>query len=251
MMKAIILAAGLGSRLGEFGEKTPKGMITIFGKTLLERQIEIFHNCGISEITVVTGHNSDLINYPDVDYIKNPNYSTTNMNESLFCAKEKFDDSILISYSDIIYEQKIIEKILKSDHDFSLGVRLDWRKYYENRTQHPLSEAENVVIDDDRIINLKKNISSCSYNQDIGEFLGIIRMTEKGISQLLEKYLELKNRKIEKFHTSKSLEQAYLTDMLQEMIDCGTILNPVILNDLWFEIDTIEDLRKAEKLLKI
>ena len=39
--------------------------------------------------------------------------------------------------------------------------------------------------------------------------------------------------------------------MLQEMIDCGTILNPVILNDLWFEIDTIEDLRKAEKLLKI
>ena len=90
MMKAIILAAGLGSRLGEFGEKTPKGMITIFGKTLLERQIEIFHNCGISEITVVTGHNSDLINYPDVDYIKNPNYSTTNMNESLFCAKEKF-----------------------------------------------------------------------------------------------------------------------------------------------------------------
>ena len=63
--------------------------------------------------------------------------------------------------------------------------------------------------------------------------------------------LELKNRKIEKFHTSKSLEQAYLTDMLQEMIDCGTILNPVILNDLWFEIDTTEDLRKAEKLLKI
>jgi len=250
-MKAIILAAGLGSRLNEFGKKTPKCMITIFGKTLLERQIEIFHNCGISEITVVTGHNSNSINYPDVDYIKNPNYSTTNMNESLFCAREKFDDSILISYSDIIYEQKIIEKILKSDHDFSLGVRLDWRKYYENRTQHPLSEAENVVIDDDRIINLKKNISSCSYNQDIGEFLGIIKMTKKGIRQLLKKYLELKNKNLGKFHTSESLEQAYLTDMLQEMIDCGTILNPVILNDLWFEIDTTEDLRKAEKLLKI
>ena len=76
-------------------------------------------------------------------------------------------------------------------------------------------------------------------------------MTKKGIRQLLKKYLELKNKNLGKFHTSESLEQAYLTDMLQEMIDCGTILNPVILNDLWFEIDTIEDLRKAEKLLKI
>jgi choline kinase len=39
--------------------------------------------------------------------------------------------------------------------------------------------------------------------------------------------------------------------MLQEMIDCGTILNPIILDDLWFEIDTIEDLDRAKKLLKI
>ena len=69
-MKAIILAAGLGSRLGKFGENIPKGLIIINGKTLIQRQIEIFHNCGINDITVITGHNNELINYPDITYIK-------------------------------------------------------------------------------------------------------------------------------------------------------------------------------------
>ena len=135
------MAAGLGSRLGKLGKNIPKGMITIFGKTLIERQIEIFHNCGINDITIITGHNSEVIKYPNVDYIKNPNYATTNMNESLFCAREKFDDSILVSYADIIFEQQIIEQILKFRQDIGVAINLDWKKNYENRTMHTLSEA--------------------------------------------------------------------------------------------------------------
>jgi len=250
-MKAIILAAGLGSRLGNLGEEIPKGMINIFGKTLLERQITIFHHCGISDITVVTGHNHNLINYPDVDYIKNYNYATTNMNESLFCAKEKFDDSVIVSYSDIIYEQKLIENMLESNYDFAIGVRYDWEKNYQDRKQHPLSEAENVVIEKNKIVHLRKNISTCTENQKIGEFLGLVKLTKSAACKLLKKYLELKKNEVKEFHSSKTLEKAYLTDMLQEMIDSGNILNPIILNELWFEIDTTEDLDRAEKLLKI
>jgi L-glutamine-phosphate cytidylyltransferase len=248
-MNAIILAAGLGSRLGMFGENTPKGMITISGKTLLERQIEILHNCGINDITIVTGHNSKLIKYPNIHYIENPNYSTTNMNESLFCARKKFDDSILVSYSDIIYEQKVIEQLLKSKSDFSIGIRFDWKESYENRTQHPLSEAENVIVENNKIIFLRKNLSTCTQNQKIGEFLGLMKLTKKGINQLLNKYIELKNNNTKNFHSSESLEKAYLTDMLQEMVDSGSTLYPVILSDLWFEIDTEQDIERAEKLL--
>ncbi|MBA30893.1 MAG: hypothetical protein CL905_03465 [Dehalococcoidia bacterium] len=250
-MKAIILAAGLGSRLGSLGKNTPKGMITVFGKTLLERQIEIFQNCGINDITIVTGHNSNSINFPNVNYIKNNNYATTNMNESLFCAREKFDDSILISYSDIIYEQKIIEQLLQSKFDFSIGIRLNWKESYENRLQHPLSEAENVIIENQKIIYLRKNLLTCTQDQKIGEFLGLMKLTKKGSNELLNKYLELKQNHTKTFHSSESLEKAYLTDMLQEMIDSGSTLNPVILNHLWFEIDTTEDLKRAEKSLKI
>ena len=249
-MKAIILAAGLGTRLGEFGNNIPKGMIILNGKTLIERQIEIFNNCGIKDIIIVTGHNGHLINYPNIRYVKNPNYDTTNMNESFFCAKDDFDDSIIVSYSDITYEQKIIEQILKSEHDFSVGIRLDWEKSYENRTKHPLSEAENAVIENKKILCIKKNISNCLDSQQIGEFLGIMKFSRKGISKFLENYINVKNNHEGKFHSSQSLKKAYLTDMLQEMIDSGTILHPVISNAMWIEIDTTEDLKRAEELIK-
>ena len=250
-MKLIILAAGLGSRLGKLGKNIPKGMITIFGKTLIERQIEIFHNCGINDITIITGHNSEVIKYPNVDYIKNPNYATTNMNESLFCAREKFDDSILVSYADIIFEQQIIEQILKFRQDIGVAINLDWKKNYENRTKHPLSEAENVLIENSNVVQLRKNITECLPNQKIGEFLGIMKLSKKGAAYILEKYLKLKNNHNGVFHSSSSFQKSYLTDMLQEIVDSKAIVYPIVTKGLWMEIDTAEDLKRAENLLKI
>ena len=245
------MAAGLGSRLGKLGKNIPKGMITIFGKTLIERQIEIFHNCGINDITIITGHNSEVIKYPNVDYIKNPNYATTNMNESLFCAREKFDDSILVSYADIIFEQQIIEQILKFRQDIGVAINLDWKKNYENRTMHTLSEAENVLIENSNVVQLRKNITECISNQKIGEFLGIIKLSKKGAAYILEKYLKLKNNHNGVFHSSSSFQKSYLTDMLQEIVDSKAIVYPIVTKGLWMEIDTAEDLKRAENLLKI
>ena len=245
------MAAGLGSRLGKLGKNIPKGMITIFGKTLIERQIEIFHNCGINDITIITGHNSEVIKYPNVDYIKNPNYATTNMNESLFCAREKFDDSILVSYADIIFEQQIIEQILKFRQDIGVAINLDWKKNYENRTMHPLSEAENVLIENSNVVQLRKNITECLSNQKIGEFLGIMKLSKKGAAYILEKYLKLKNNHNGVFHSSSSFQKSYLTDMLQEIVDSKAIVYPIVTKGLWMEIDTAEDLKRAENLLKI
>ena len=245
------MAAGLGSRLGKLGKNIPKGMITIFGKTLIERQIEIFHNCGINDITIITGHNSEVIKYPNVDYIKNPNYATTNMNESLFCAREKFDDSILVSYADIVFEQQIIEQILKFRQDIGVAINLDWKKNYENRTMHPLSEAENVLIENSNVVQLRKNITECLSNQKIGEFLGIIKLSKKGAAYILEKYLKLKNNHNGVFHSSSSFQKSYLTDMLQEIVDSKAIVYPIVTKGLWMEIDTAEDLKRAENLLKI
>ena len=245
------MAAGLGLRLGKLGKNIPKGMITIFGKTLIERQIEIFHNCGINDITIITGHNSEVIKYPNVDYIKNPNYATTNMNESLFCAREKFDDSILVSYADIIFEQQIIEQILKFRQDIGVAINLDWKKNYENRTMHTLSEAENVLIENSNVVQLRKNITECLSNQKIGEFLGIMKLSKKGAAYILEKYLKLKNNHNGVFHNSSSFQKSYLTDMLQEIVDSKAIVYPIVTKGLWMEIDTAEDLKRAENLLKI
>ena len=220
-MKAIILAAGKGSRLGKLTENIPKGMLKICDKTLIERQIEIYQNCNINDITIVTGYKSEKIQFSGVNFIKNHDFATTNMNESLFCASEKFSDSIIISYTDIIFEQKIINQMIENKEDIGIAVNLNWKTNYEGRTLHPTSEAENVLIENGEICQIKKDISIKMENQEIGEFMGIMKLSKEGSRIMLQKYLELKKNHKGIFHNANSLRVAYITDMLQEMIDSG------------------------------
>ena len=99
-MNAIILAAGEGTRLRPETNSIPKGMVKLFDKSLLEIQIDIFKKCGINDINIVTGYLAEQITFPSINYFKNKNYSSTAGIESLFCAKEKLQDSTIITYSD-------------------------------------------------------------------------------------------------------------------------------------------------------
>ena len=237
----------MGSRLRPLTNDKPKCMIKLFNETLIERQIKIFHNHNINDITIVTGYRSEVIDIPDVNYVKNENYETTNINERLFCALEPSNSPVLVTYSDIVFEPKIVQQMLEITNDIRLAVRINWKEYYQNRTMHPLSEAENVLIENRRILEIRKNISKSLENQQIGEFLGIMLLPPDQRNILLEKYLELKQNHVGVFHSSSSLSNAYLTDMLQEMIDCGATVKPVFIEGKWFEIDTPEDLKNAEK----
>ena len=246
-MKVIILAAGMGSRLRPLTNDKPKCMVKLFDEALIERQIKIFHSCNINDITIVTGYMSEEIDIPDVNYVKNKNYETTNINESLFCALEPSNSPVLVTYSDIVFEQKIIQQMLEITDGIRLAVNLNWKKYYQNRNMHPLSEAENVLVENGRILQIRKNISESLQNQQIGEFLGIMMLSSDHVKILLERYSYLKKNHVGAFHNSSSLSNAYITDMLQEMINCGATVKPVFTEGKWCEIDTPEDLKNAEK----
>ena len=248
-MRVIILAAGMGSRLRPLTNDKPKCMIKLFNETLIERQIKIFHSCNINDITIVTGYRNEIIDIPNVNYVKNENYETTNMNESLFCALEPSNSPVLVTYSDIVFEQKIIQQMLEITDGIRLAVNLNWKKYYQNRKNHPLSEAENVLVENERILQIRKNISKSLQNQQIGEFLGIMMLSSDHVKILLERYSYLKKNHIGIFHSTSSLSNAYITDMLQEIINCGINVNPVFTEGRWFEIDTPEDLKNVEKLI--
>ena len=237
----------MSSRLRPLTSNKPKCMLKLFNETPLERQIKIFRNYNINDITIVTGYRSEVIDVSNVNYVKNENYETTNINESLFCALEPSNSPVLVTYSDIVFEPKIVQQMLEITNDIRLAVRINWKECYQNRTMHPLSEAENVLIENGRILEIRKNISKSLENQQIGEFLGIMLLPPDQRNILLEKYLELKQNHVGAFHSSSSLSNAYLTDMLQEMIDCGATVKPVFIEGKWFEIDTPEDLKNAEK----
>ena len=249
-INAIILAAGVGNRLSPLTKDIPKGMVKLFEKSLLEMQIDIFKQYDINDITIVTGYLGEKITFPDINYIKNKNFSLTNINESLFCAREKFQTESLISYSDIIYEKKNIERIANFNGDIGVGIRLNWKSHYKGRTLHPTSEAENVVIENNKIVKIRKNISKCEKNQIIGEFIGIMKLSKNASDILVQKYLKLEKSHIGKFHNAPSLKQAYITDMLQEIIDSDYLVEPVIIEGKWCEIDTIQDIEYAKQIFK-
>ena len=110
-MNAIILAAGQGKRLHPLTLTKPKCMIELFGNSLLEKQLSVFRKCGINDITVVTGYKSETIDFANVTYIENKNFMNTNMIESLFSAVENFSDSTIVSYGDIIFEERILKNV--------------------------------------------------------------------------------------------------------------------------------------------
>lgn len=237
----------MSSRLRTLTNDKPKCMLKLFDETLIERQIKIFHSYNINDITIVTGYMGETINVPDVNYVKNKNYETTNINESLFCALEPSSSPILVTYSDIVFEQKIIQQMLEFTGGIGLAVNLNWKKCYQNRNMHPLSEAENVLVENGRILQIRKNISKSLENQQVGEFLGLMMLSSEHVKILLERYSYLKKNHVGAFHNSSSLSNAYITDMLQEIINCGVTVNPVFTEGKWCEIDTPEDLKNAEK----
>ena len=244
--KAIILAAGMSSRLMDLTEDKPKCMLEIGGKTILQRQIETFHQCGIEDITVVRGYKKEKINYTGVKYVYNQNYRRNNMLESLMYARSDMDREFICSYSDILYDKGVLEKLLKSKADFAVVVDTDWMKHYKDRFQHPVEEAENVVVEKARITKMGKTINA---NEAYGEFIGLAKFSNKGAEIWKKEYARVRKKQgiNSPFHEALSLEKAYLTDMLQELIDKGYKVESVDIKGGWMELDTIEDLQTAEK----
>ena len=153
----------------------------------------------------------------------------------------------MVLYSDIIFELKIIEKIMNSKEDISIAVDMNWEKNYEGRSEHPKSEAENVELNNNvDIIRIRKNIENL--NNNVGEFLGIIKFTNKGSELFIKKYEELIKNNNGLFHEASSILKAYVTDMIQELIDSKIKINPILISGKWCEIDTMQDLKNAEKV---
>ena len=245
-MNAIILAAGMGTRLFPATENIPKGMIKLFDKSLIEMQIDIFKKCGIDDISIVRGYLAEKINFPSITYFKNENFSTTSGNESLYCAKQKLNDTI-ICYADLVFDISIIKKMIDFNGDVGIAVKSDWESRYVERTLHPISEADNVLFDESgKIIEIRKNIQKP--NANIGEFLGIVRLSSKCSSLFLKRFSELKESHVGTFHSSPSIKQSFLPDMIQELIDLGINVEPVMISEKWCEIDTLQDLDFARKV---
>ncbi len=246
-MNAIIIAGGKSTRIRPLSNEIPKTMVEVYGKSILERQIEVFQSCGISDITAVTGYHSEKINLPNINCIKNEEYKTTNVNEGLFCAKAKLNDSVIITYGDIVFEREILEQTLNFKGDIGIVIDLDWEKQYTGKFGRPISEADNVIMNKKQILKISKNLTKKD-DLILAESIGIFKLSKSGAKILLDKYNYLKKSHKGKFHSASSFKDAFFMDMIQDLIDTNVIIEPIPINGRWCEIDTQLDLERAKEI---
>ena len=243
--KALIIAAGLGSRLKKHTVNLPKCMLDFGGKTLLQRQLDSYKKCGIKDISLIKGYKKEKINYKGIKYFENTDFKNNNILNSIFYAEKIINGNIIISYSDILFDASVVQRTLDSDHDISVVVDIDWRGYYVGRKDHPISEAENVIFNSNNEVEKIGKINTG--NEDVhGEFIGMIKLSNRGTEIFKQHFNRLKKIYWNKpFQRSKVFQKAYLTDFIQELVDIGVKVHCVIIESGWKEIDTVEDYKNA------
>jgi choline kinase len=246
-MKGLIIAAGRGQRLGSFTKDTPKPLVKVNGSCFFENTIKHFHSLGITNIAAVVGYKKEQFKVlKDITFFENNNWENNNILHSLFHARNFMDDDLIIAYGDIWFEEEPIRNIFANTNDFVIAVDQGWEEYYQGRTEHPISEAENVHYDNNLSVrNIGKHIYSSKDNKcNIGEFMGLIKISKRIIRDIVGEFenLELNTRKTDSFQNASAFQNAYLTDFIQYLIGKKYDISCCINKLGWYEVDTIQDL---------
>ena len=259
-MKVIILAAGQGTRLRPLTDDRPKCMVEVNGTSIIERQLDIMYACGIEQkdITIIAGYRGDVLKKKfetsSQNFIINTEYETTNMVYSLMCARAFMETQkdILISYGDIIYNENVLRKILKSKAAASVVVDDGWYSYWSERCENPLDDAETLMFNENDI--LTEIVQKTTDLQRVqAQYIGLMRFQESGLQAMLDVAGKAKERSaqgVPLWRTSRTYDKMYMTDLLQGMIDEKYDLKAIHINRGWFEIDDCADLKVVEARLQ-
>ena len=242
-MRAIIIAAGTGSRLGSITDDLPKPLVKINGKSILERQIYLFNKMGISDIIVVVGYKRDKIKFENIKYVVNNDYSTTEQLFSLMKARDFFSGELIVSYGDIIYDEEILRHIVNQEDNFLLAVDPNWKQSYEKRSDNPAMLADFISLNNGKITKFFTELDEESVNFDeVVEFIGLMKLSSNASGVFLKQYLAMEEL------SKKSVEKLKIIGFLEDLRKTGVNASIFNVKDRWCEIDTGQDLEIARKI---
>jgi choline kinase len=258
-MKCIVIAAGRGKRLGLHTEEVPKCMVDVGGRPMLAWQWQALASAGVTELVIIRGYKGDVLERFVAElgiparYVDNPEWETNNILLSLGFARHELDGPCLFTYSDIIYTPDVAQALVAAPGPIALVIDKEFRSIYEGRTEHPLEEGEvSDLLPDGTVARVGKR--ALPPDAAIGEFIGLGKFDAAGahaagtlIDALAARYA---GRDHEPFQRAARYRNAYLTDLLQAMIDMGHPAWPVFIHGQWREIDTGQDLERARLLVE-
>lgn len=256
--KAIIVAAGRGKRLMPYTDRMPKCLVPVAGRSILEWQLDALRAGGVDEIVIVRGYLGHVLEEraaelgAGVRFVDNPEFERNNILHSLFHAAADIRGPLLITYSDIVFTRHVVHTLMDAPGDICLTIDREFTRIYEDRSEHPLSEAEVADLHESGTVR-RVGKRALPAEHAWGEFIGLAKLSAAGTGWLAQAWRELceryAGREHEPFQRAASFRNAYLTDMLQHLIDQGRPLTPVAIRGAWREIDTVQDLTRAHSLL--
>jgi choline kinase/ubiquinone/menaquinone biosynthesis C-methylase UbiE len=219
------------------------------GQHVLDWILESLAHAGIEDIVFIGGYHMDKVvqAYPHLRFYNNTEWADNNILESLMYAAPEMDRAFVVSYSDIVYRRSVARRLMTRDAEIALVVDRDWRKSYVGRTLHPESQAEKVVVEDGRVVEIGKHLPP---EGAYGEFIGLAKFSQRAACLMCDRYRQIRDDYLARpFHKSPNIQVAYLTDMIQELIDLGVRVEPVDIWADWAELDTPQDLARARQRL--
>lgn len=232
-MKALILAAGLGTRLAPITNDRPKSLVAVNGKPILMKQIENLYENGITDITIVSGYKASILEkevhelYPEIKLIESVDYATTNNMYSAYIAREVIgDNGFIMMNADVYYDGSVIKALLENKAENAIVT--DIGTYIE--------ESMKVIEVEGRLVRISKTITP---EEALGTSIDVYKFSQKGGKAFFAKCAEY----IEEKKDLKMWSEVALNDILPEVL-----FKACPLKGRWLEIDNHDDLAAAEKL---
>jgi choline kinase len=253
-VKAIIVAAGRGRRLGPETDEIPKCMVRVGGRSILHRQVDALRAAGARDFVVVRGYLGDRIAAPaaPLRFVENRAWAENNILASLMHAERELASGFLFSYSDIVFATEHARRVAASPGAVALVIDRRWRDAYVGRQLHPVSEAELARVEDGpdgpRVTRVGKKLVAAE--DAAGEFIGLARFSPEGAAALADVWRDAAAGGLDApFGAAATLRNAYLSDALNALAARGLPLVPVFIDGRWREIDTEEDLARAHDVV--
>lgn len=225
--QAIILAAGRSRRLGALTEQTPKCLLELHGRSILDLQIARLRACGIQQVTIVTGFCDELVRSrfgSQLRYVLNPVFDSTNSIYSLWLALKEVSGPVVVMNSDVVFHAEILAGLLASAYPDALAVSL----------HSGMGEEEmKVKLQGDRIVDIRKDMNPAEAD---GENVGLLKFSAAGSRVLFAKADEL---------VARGVVNAWAPLALREICSSHPLHGVSTQGLPWIEVDFPEDLEKA------
>jgi choline kinase len=230
MNTAVILAAGMGTRLREAHADMPKGFLELGGRPIIETSIMRLEQAGINDIVIVTGYAAEYYHKLALRYdglvrvVHNPEYADSGSMYSLFCTRDVIDEGFLLLESDLIYETRALDVLLSSEASDAVLL------------SGPTNAGDEVYVEapDGMLVNMSKDRAALA--SVAGELVGISKIS-RGLFALMKHIAR------DKFKSSLHFD--YETDCLVAAARSWDIFCPIVKDLVWAEIDDPDHLERA------